>query len=477
MSTKCKHFLNSFRNIIYACIWVDFMSERLKFLKEEFIRATKRILKQEKPKNEDTLSDIKIEITTTYNRYIEYTASIEPRLELDSKEFLRKQLLYVREKLQQSYAILKCDYYVPDNLLKQIDPKVSRSKSFDDDPDDSDILDNLSDIETTESKDTPSKNHNSENTGFDSANKEQKINKMAPSENVEFIKAATAILCKNFSGDPLALLSFIDAIKLSETLATTDGHRKLLINLILTKLEGKAREFIPDEPNSIEQIILLLKENIKPDSSKVIEGRMQALRADSVPLQEFAKKADELADCFRRSLVMEGISLEKASEMTVDRTVEMCRASARTDLVKSVLASSSFKNHKEVVAKFLVEVNTESKERRVLSVKSGKFNKNKGQNFKGQRSFRGRQKGNYGDRNRRNYNNYNSNNNYNGNQNNRGNRGNNNGRNYSNGNGRSNDRGYNDRNVRVLGNADAPQWHMVDQMTNQEINPRGPQIQ
>lgn len=93
---------------------------------------------------------------------------------------------------------------------------------------------------------------------------------------------------------------------------------------------------------------------------------MQALKADRVPLQDFSKKAEELAESFRRALVMEGIPSEKAREMTVAKTVQMCRASARSDLTKSVLASSTFREAKDVVAKFVIEINEETKEKQVL---------------------------------------------------------------------------------------------------------------
>lgn len=84
---------------------------------------------------------------------------------------------------------------------------------------------------------------------------------------------------------------------------------------------------------------------------------MQALKADSVYLQDFSKKAWELAENFKRALVMEGIPSEKSREMTVAKTVQMCRASARSDLTKSALASSSFQEAKDVGARFVIEIN------------------------------------------------------------------------------------------------------------------------
>lgn len=93
-----------------------------------------------------------------------------------------------------------------------------------------------------------------------------------------------------------------------------------------------------------------------------------------------AEQAEELADALRRTFVIEGISAEKANEMAVEKTVEMCRASTRSDLVKSVLPSTTFEDAKTVIAKYIIETSAEIKERKVLA-----FNSNRHQgNFRGQ---------------------------------------------------------------------------------------------
>lgn len=112
---------------------------------------------------------------------------------------------------------------------------------------------------------------------------------------------------------------------------------------------------------------------------------MQALKADRVALQEFSEKAEALADDFRRALVMEGIPSEKANEMTIDKTVNICRSSARSDLVKSILASTDFENPKEVIAKFITEINAEKQEKQVLAYRSNQRNV---QNFRQNNNLR-----------------------------------------------------------------------------------------
>lgn len=78
--------------------------------------------------------------------------------------------------------------------------------------------------------------------------------------------------------------------------------------------------------------------------------------------------------------------------MTIEKTVEMCRKSFKSDLVKSVLASSKFSEPKEAIAKMIVEINNVKQEKnQAFSHKSCKnqhhnqysnnFNKNKNGNF------------------------------------------------------------------------------------------------
>lgn len=66
---------------------------------------------------------------------------------------------------------------------------------------------------------------------------------------------------------------------------------------------------------------------------------------------------------FRRSLCVEGFSKEKAKELAIKKTVEMCRKSAKNDTVKAVLAASKFAETKDVVAKMIIEINNLKQDR------------------------------------------------------------------------------------------------------------------
>lgn len=200
----------------------------------------------------------------------------------------------------------------------------------------------------------------------------------------ELLRLSAQTINKNYAGDPLGLNAFINSINLLEAV-TEAANIPTLKDFIISKLEGKALEAIPPEPATILEIKNALKANIRPDSSKIIEARMLALRNDNMSSQEFAKKAEELSDALKRTLIVEGISQIKATEMVIEKTVEMCRATARSNLVKSVLASSSFNDPKAVIAKLLVETNNETKERQVLNYRSDNNNRFSNNSF--QRKF------------------------------------------------------------------------------------------
>lgn len=112
--------------------------------------------------------------------------------------------------------------------------------------------------------------------------------------------------------------------------------------------------------------------------------------------------------------------------MTIDRTIDMCRSNARTDIVKSILASTSFENPKEAIAKFVIESNKETNKKQILSFRSNNNFKPNNQRINTQnRGFYRNYNRNFSNyrnnfnNNRRNFNNY-RNNNRNNFQNNRG---------------------------------------------------------
>lgn len=176
-----------------------------------------------------------------------------------------------------------------------------------------------------------------------------------------------------FSGDPLALTPFMKSISFLEGMDEDHVHENVLRDFILTKLQGMAAECLPENP-TLMQIKTILKEKIKPESSKIIMGRMMAVRADRTNFTDYAKKAEELAEKLKRSLIMENIPVENANNMTIDQTIELCKTNTRSPVVKAALIATPFKDAKEVVAKLIVESRNESSDTQVLAYRTNRLN-------------------------------------------------------------------------------------------------------
>lgn len=213
---------------------------------------------------------------------------------------------------------------------------------------------------------------------------------------MNFFKLASATLNYNYSGDPLKLTSFIDSVELLESVSDSADTKTLLVSFVKTKLEGNARECLPEKCDSLDQIKTALRSKIKPDGAKVVEGRMLALRLDRNSVQDFTRKAEELSDAFRRALVVEGIPSTKADELTIDKTIELCRANTNSSLVKAVLASSKFESAKQVIAKMVTESNLDKQEKQVLAYNQYKnynnnkqYNKHNNRNMNPRKNYQG----------------------------------------------------------------------------------------
>lgn len=207
-------------------------------------------------------------------------------------------------------------------------------------------------------------------------------NNMAANANLTFLQTAGQILPGIYNGDPLGLEAFIASVNLLNSVVAGD-QADLLMNFVKSKLSGKALECISQADNTTELIIASLRRGIKPECSKVVEGRMIALRVDNKTVQDYARKAEDLADAFKRSLVFEGITQQKAMEMAIDKTVEMCRANAKSENVDAILGSKAFHSPKEVVASFIVESSKVQNKQVLAFGHRPNTNNNRGHNFRG----------------------------------------------------------------------------------------------
>lgn len=314
----------------------------------KFTLVSKRILKTELSTVSATLVRYKEEIITAYAVFVTYCHEVYNDLtdsDTKAKQAILENLNHIANKFEECLIKLKCRYNLSECLFEF--PTIEDVKIIG------------IEVDEQQQPETP----NIELQPEIAANNSIAMALSTP----EFLKLSASSINYKFSGDPLGLPSFIDSINLLQSLATTAALQTFLVSFVKTKLDGKAREYIDDTHTTIELIIASLRANIKPDNSKVVEGRMLALRLTHTTQDEFAKKVEELSESFRRSLIIEGISAAKATEMSIEKTIDLCRSQTKNEIVKSVLESSTFTSSKDVVAKLLTQSEKARKEHQILT--------------------------------------------------------------------------------------------------------------
>lgn len=334
-------------------------TKQLKELQNDFDKVTKKVIKRNVSKNPEKLKEYQEDLIKTYNNFIKVARDHFSQSTIENKLRIRNLFIKIREKLILCFEKLQVKIKIPNNLNITIDIK--------------NILETIDESSSSENSSSESEIESRHSQPDKIEGEEDKMVLTKP----ELLKLCSSTINKNFSGDPLALNAFLNSIDLLDELTENSNDlRTFLVAFIKSKLEGMALEAVPAESTTINDIKAALRAKITPDNSRIVEGKMQALRTSRKSLQDFAKEAEELAEALQRSLIVEGIPQQKAQDLATERTVEMCRASARTDIVKSVVASTKFSSPKEAIAKFIIETGSVAKENQVLSFRANRQNSN-----------------------------------------------------------------------------------------------------
>lgn len=346
----------------------DFCTE-WKHIKVEFENCAKKIKNYEhRPLDNEQRKEIYAnEIVLEFNKIILWISNCIEEFTGESQRELLNKIDRAECILLERLKILSYQIDLPSDRLDVIDVSSLRKILIDD------SVDKASDEEVNESLEFDNNIESVENISSESVNvnveKEENLSKiknrgqlviqkgetMAPPSTEAFLTTCGRQITKHFAGDPLELTSFLRSIRLLKTIAESDVNKRTLANFIITRLSGKAIECVDEECEDVDEIVEDLKKAIRPENSKVVAGRLMALRADKANLTDFAKRAEQLSESFQRSLVLEGTSRVKAIELTIDKTIDLCKANTTSSVVKSVLAASKFQDANEVIAKYTIE--------------------------------------------------------------------------------------------------------------------------
>lgn len=391
-----------------------------KTLREDFNVIWKRVepyvqrrnLTKDKNKIQQYINDL----VETFNKISRYYARIYRSQNLETQNTLKELWTNNFQKIYRAFQILHANYTFKNNYFEQIDLSLIQISEEQSEArttetassDNSESEDNLTDksgvqkveqnsgTEDTTEHETNARTEDQQpqpsvsGTGaVESNNSEQNLSNLSlnseileepatmPQTKTEFMRLAGPILNYKYDGEPLKLNTFITDVELVTEMAETE-QTDLCFKFIKSKLEGRALEAMPETYTTVAEITKALKEKIKPDSSKVIAGKISSLRLIKGNYTSFAKQAEELAESLRRSLVNEGMTKAKAEEMAIEETQKLCRKSTNVDLVRSAVTIGVFSSPAEVIAKFITESDTTRLE--YQQKQSKQQNKNQGGN-------------------------------------------------------------------------------------------------
>lgn len=318
---------------------------------EEFRGVAKLIIKTNISRNSETLSRYRVQIIDANNKFVKYVKDTYEKVNDKDREKLGAWLQKVRETFIKCLECLNCERNLPD-----IDQIIDDS--------------HVGKIPAANQEDSDLENE-------DNSDQEDEMAEMTP---IELFNAVNRQFRNNYDGEPLGLTAFLDSVDLLSEFAVSNILKAGLLRYVRAKLEGRARELVTPEVNTIEELKRVLQENISPESSDVIRGRLSALKYAYARQEDFAAKAEALAEGLRRALHLEGMSSKMAHETSVKETVNLCRRSTNSDLVKSIIMSTQFKNPKEVIAKLITESDTYVREQQILRFKKATRGNNNGNN-------------------------------------------------------------------------------------------------
>lgn len=444
----------------------------------KFVTITRKVTRTDRSTVPTTLNRYREEVVTAYNGFLVFANSIYQQLSRGSQSTLDNRVEQSRDLLERCLNILECKYELPSDIFEQVElDKISNVPNFLENSDTTIEETNQDAKSTSTSSDITPENNSQENDHKESehgSNHDSNDNSDIESEpdlntdkmtDVETLRMVNSQLGSTYSGDPTTLESFIDSITLLDEII--DEKKALLVKIIKAKLTGRAREALSSTDDTVAKIIKSLRDNISQESSKVIQGRFTALHlSKNLKLDEFSKKVEELAESLQRSLIAEQFPEAKARQLAVEKTIEVCRANSRSDVIKAVLSSpAGFKNPQEVVATFLTQVGIARSEHQVAQNRqnASKNRQNNNGNNKNGNRYNNNKNGQNRNGHGQNRNGQNKNNGQNNGQNRNGNGQNNGNGGYRNGNGNGhNNNGQNSRSVHYThaGNSDAPQEHL-----------------
>lgn len=158
--------------------------------------------------------------------------------------------------------------------------------------------------------------------------------------HIEIIKTIP-LLVPQFSGEGEKLNSIIAALNACKTLIT-DANRAVAIQVILSRLDGKARSAVGDNPLTIDEVIQNLNNKCRVKiAPETVVAKLNATKQNG-EIGKFTEQIEKLTLELERAYISENVPLETASRMAVKAGVKALANGVKNNESKLLLKAGQF---------------------------------------------------------------------------------------------------------------------------------------
>lgn len=202
-------------------------------------------------------------------------------------------------------------------------------------------------------------------------------------------------LVQIYNGDGEKLTSVIASLKACKALVT-DDNRAVATQIILSRLEGKARSAVGDNPRDIDFIIEKLTDKCKSTTApETIVAKMNATKQTS-EVTRFTEQIEKLTMDLERAYINEKVPVDTAARMSVKAGIKALSAGVRNNETKLLLKAGQFNTLSAAVEKITENESTINGSNSVLHYRTQNFGNNQYRNNRfPNNSYRNRSTGNH----------------------------------------------------------------------------------
>lgn len=176
-----------------------------------------------------------------------------------------------------------------------------------------------------------------------------KVNTMAIATD-KVIDLFSKIFPNEYDGNPLKLDQTIKILKVVKTTFTAPENQKQIISLIQLKLVAKASENLPETINSVDEIIAILQNNCKGQSSRQIVATLEGTAC--VDRVKYTQNLRDFSQKLHTSYINEGVRRDTVNTYVIDDLTKNIKKNFITNPVMVAAMNQSFTSVDDLIHRF-----------------------------------------------------------------------------------------------------------------------------